>query len=105
MALGYVVNSLGVLGDAERAKEFAKRGMVLDPDNLNMRYNFACGLVSLGEFEVALELLGPVFEKDAAESVNWAKVDPDLDPLRELPRFKALMQDADARLAASTLPA
>jgi adenylate cyclase len=105
MALGYVVNSLGVLGEAERAKEFAKRGMVLDPDNLNMRYNFACGLVSLGEFEVALELLGPVFEKDATESINWAKVDPDLDPLRELPRFQAMMQAAEARLAASTVPA
>ena len=102
MALGYVVNSLGVLGEAERAKEFAKRGMVLDPDNLNMRYNFACGLVSLGEFEVALELLGPVFEKDATEPINWAKVDPDLDPLRELPRFQAMMRAADARLAGTS---
>ena len=53
------------------------------------------------EFDVALDLLGPVFERDAAETVNWAKVDPDLDALRDHPRFKAMMAKADARLGAA----
>ncbi len=101
MALGYVVNSLCFLGNAERAKEFAKRAMLLDPDNLTMRYNFACGFAQLREFEVVLDLLAPVFERDAAETVNWAKVDPDLDGVRDLPRFKSMMEKADARLAAA----
>jgi adenylate cyclase len=101
MALGYVVNSLCFLGNAERAKEFAKRAMLLDPDNLTMRYNFACGFAQLREFEVVLDLLAPVFEKDAAETINWAKVDPDLDGVRDLPRFKSMMAQADARLAAA----
>ncbi len=100
MALGYVVVSLCVLGEAERAKDLAKRAMLLDPDNLTMRYNFACGFASLREFEMALDLLGPVFERDAAETILWTKVDPDLDAVRELPRFKAMMEKADARLAA-----
>ena len=52
MALGYVVNALCFLGQAQRAKELAKRAMLLDPDNLTMRYNFACGFVALREFEV-----------------------------------------------------
>ena len=99
MALGYVVVSLCVLGEAERAKDLAKRAMLLDPDNLTMRYNFACGFASLREFETALDLLGPVFERDAAETVLWAKVDPDLDAVRDHPRFTAMMEKADARLA------
>ena len=101
MAMGYVVASLCTLGNAERAKEVAKRAMLLDPENLTMRYNFACGFVALREFDVVLDLLGPIFERDAAETVNWAKVDPDLDPVRDHPRFKAMMAQADARLAAA----
>ena len=101
LALGYVVMSLCTLGQSERAKDLAKRAMLLEPDNLTMRYNFGCGFTALGEFDAALDLLGPVFERDAAETVNWAKVDPDLDALRELPRFKAMMAQADARLAAT----
>jgi len=31
--------------------------------------------------------------------VNWAKVDPDLDPVRDHPRFKAMLAAAEARLA------
>jgi adenylate cyclase len=101
LALGYVVMSLCTLGQAERAKDLAKRAMLLEPENLTMRYNFGCGFTALGEFDAALDLLGPVFERDAAETVNWAKVDPDLDALREHPRFKSMMAQADARLAAS----
>ena len=101
LALGYVVVSLCNLGEADRAKDLAKRAMLLDPDNLTMRYNFACGFAQLGDSEAALELLGPVFEHDAAETVNWAKVDPDLNVVREDPRFTAMMAKADARLAAA----
>ncbi len=100
LALGYVVVSLCTLGEGERAKDLAKRAMLLDPDNLTMRYNFGCGFAQIGEFEAALELLGPVFERDAAETINWAKVDPDLNPVRGDPRFSAMMAKADARLAA-----
>jgi hypothetical protein len=32
--------------------------------------------------------------------VNWAKVDPDLDALRGHPRFRAMIEGAEQRLAA-----
>jgi adenylate cyclase len=73
--------------------------MLLDPDNLTMRYNFACGFVELNDAETALNLLDTVFQKDTLETVNWAKVDPDLDALRDHPRFKAMLEGADKRLA------
>ena len=90
--------ALADLGEPTRAKELAKRAMLLDPDNLTMLYNFGCGFVRLRDFDMALDVLSPVLEKDTAETVNWAKVDPDLDAIREHPRFKAMLAKADARL-------
>jgi len=101
-AMGYAVGALAALGEAERAKEWAERALLLDPDNLNLRYNFACTLVlELHEFEAALNLLEPAFEKLRIEAVNWAKTDPDLDLIRDNPRFKSMLAAAEARLAQS----
>jgi adenylate cyclase len=50
----------------------------------------------------ALDLLVPAFEKSLRiEFLNWAKVDPDLDLIRDHPRFKAMIATAAARLAQS----
>ena len=100
-AAGFAVLALAALGEAERAKEWAERALLLDPDNLNLRYNLACTLVvELREFEAALDLLEPAFDKLRLEAVNSAKTDPDLDLIREHPRFKAMVAAAEARLAA-----
>jgi len=41
---------------APKYKEWAERALLLDPDNLNLRYNFACTLVlELHEFDAALD--------------------------------------------------
>src|SRR5438552_8239900 len=44
-AMGYAVGALAALGEVERAKEWAERALLLDPDNLNLHYNLACTLV------------------------------------------------------------
>jgi len=101
-AMGYGALALGALGELERAKEWINRALLIDPDNMNARYNFACSLASLfkePDVDAALELLGPVFETLAAGFVDHAKVDPDLDPLRGNPRFKSMVAAAEARLA------
>ena len=101
-AMGFAVGALAVLGEVERAKEWAERAILLDPDNINLRYNFACSLiVDLYEFEAALDMLGPRFETMGIEVLNWVKSDPDLDPIRDHPRFKAMLAAAEARLAQS----
>ena len=65
-----------------------------------MRYNFACALsVHLKETDTALDMLEPVLAKFAGSFLHHAKVDPDLDPLREDPRFKAMLAAAEARIA------
>jgi adenylate cyclase len=101
-AMGYGALALGALGELERAKEWINRALLIDPDNMNARYNFACSLASLfkePDVDAALELLGPVFETLAAGFLDHAKVDPDLDPLRGNLRFKSMVAAAEARLA------
>ena len=88
------------LGETQRAKEWAERAMLLDPDNLNMKYNFACMLVTaLHDYEGALDLLDPLFDRMRADVMHWVKTDPDLDPVRDHPRFKAMLSAAETRLA------
>ena len=99
--MGWGVGALSTLGEAERAKEWINRALLIVPDDMHMRYNFACGLARdrKGK-ETALELLGPVFAKISMTLLNHAKIDPDLDPLRDDPRFQAMIAAAETRLAA-----
>lgn len=80
------------------ATQVARR---IDPDNMNMRYNFACTLVTqLRDVDAALSMLGPVFARWNVGFLKHAQVDPDLDAIRDDPRFKAMLAAAEARVAA-----
>jgi len=99
---GYSAYALAALGESGRAKQRMARALLIDPDNLNMRYNFACALsVHLRETDPALDMLEPVLARFAGSFLHHAKVDPDLNPLREAPRFKAMLSAAEARIAAA----
>ncbi|PYI78560.1 MAG: adenylate/guanylate cyclase domain-containing protein, partial [Verrucomicrobia bacterium] len=98
-AMGHGSDALAVLGQAERAKEWMGRALLIDPDNLAMRYNFGCVLaVHLNDKDAALDMLAPAFEKMGASLINHAKIDPDLDIIRDDPRFKTLLAAAESRL-------
>jgi len=74
-------------------------GLLIDPGNLNLRYNFACVLTAyLGEKQAALKLLEPVLQGANVTLVNAADVDPDFDALRDDPRFKTMLGAAQRRL-------
>ena len=99
-ALGHGAVALAALGEAERAKEWIARAMLIDPDNLIMRYNLACALAAYtAEPDAALDLLGPYFERVSFSEIKHSDVDPDLDPLRDHPRFREMVAAAKARLA------
>jgi adenylate cyclase len=101
-AMGVAVGALAALGERDRAKDWMRRALLIDPDNLMMRYNFACDLATnLGDPEAALAMLGPVLEQDSGANVRLARTDPDLAGLRDDLRFEAMVATAEARLAAA----
>ncbi|MEO6968213.1 MAG: TIR domain-containing protein [Rhodanobacteraceae bacterium] len=104
--MGYSAYALAALGEGERAKTRMSRALLIDQDNFNMRYNFACALSAvLKDKQAALEMLGPVFETITDTFLPYAKVDVDLDLLRDDPRYQAMVAAADARLAAEVATA
>ena len=98
-ALGFAVSALVCLGENERARARAEDALLLDPDNYQLTYNLACAMTKAKETDYALDLLAKTFERVGKEGYLWAKVDTDLDALRDDSRFKALMEKAAASLA------
>jgi adenylate cyclase len=99
-AMASLFSALLILGETERAREWARRAVLIDPDNLGMRYNLACDLiVGLKDHDMALEMLEPVFGAGGREQMAWISADPDMDAIRDNPRFKELLTAAERRIA------
>lgn len=99
-ALGHGIGALAFLGETHRAKDWAERAMLLDPHNRTLRYNMACAMTRLREYDQALDYLENALQQSNREALDWAKADTDLDPLRSLPRYHAIMAETEARVAA-----
>ncbi|MDE2054642.1 MAG: TIR domain-containing protein [Xanthomonadaceae bacterium] len=98
----YSAYALSALGDSERAKSRMDHALLIDPENFNMRYNFACALsVHLKDKDAALNMLGPVLATITEAFLPFAKADPDLELLHDDPRYQAMVAAAEARLAAA----
>lgn len=79
---------------ALNAVEFAQQ---VEPERADIAYSSACVYSLMGNIALALQWLETAVERGHQE-LWWARVDPDLDPLRELPRFKEIMNDWDKRI-------
>jgi adenylate cyclase len=97
--LAYGAGALATLGEIDRAKGWADHALLLDPDDGLLRYNLACAMIRAGETDYALDRLEESLTKGGQASFVWAKMDNDLDPIREHPRFKAIMAAAETRFA------
>jgi adenylate cyclase len=101
-ALGFGACSLAALGDGERTKEWIGRALLMDPDNLTMRWNLVCALSRyLGDKDAAIELLASFAERIPPPMVKYLRLDTDLDPLRGDPRFEEMVAREERRVAAS----
>jgi adenylate cyclase len=77
-------------GQVDRAIEWARRAEQLYPDDMGVIINGACLLSRTGMKVEAMDLLERVFNKGWGKK-DWIENDPDYDPLREEPRFIAMM--------------
>lgn len=95
--------ALGVFGEEDRAREWIERGLLLDPDNLSMRYNLACILtIVLHDDEAALDVLQPYFERvNTAPQIKHTEADPDFIRIRDKPRFQQMLAATKSRLEIS----
>jgi adenylate cyclase len=78
-------------GETETANEWAKRALEKGPDDRGVLYNLACFYALAGENETAIDCL----EKSAAVgrvTREYVEHDSDLDPIREEPRYLALLE-------------
>jgi adenylate cyclase len=104
-AMSFAIAALATLDEMDRAKELIKRALLLDPGNINMRYNLACmTLVYLHDPDGSLDMLEPLFQEISWSLLNWTKADADLDAIRDNPRFKALVAATEARLTEKSAP-
>ncbi|HET6534720.1 MAG TPA: TIR domain-containing protein [Sphingomicrobium sp.] len=99
-ALASGAYALAMLGERDRSREWMRRALLLDPENLVMRYNAACTLLGqLGDADEAVKTLEPFFDKVTSTTWIWhAEADPDLGELRDRPRFKEMLAGAKKRL-------
>ena len=99
-ALAAGANALAMLGDKHRAREWMQRALAFDPNNLSMRYNLACALVQdLDDPDAALDMLDPYFERVTSSTfIRHLEADPDLNPIRDDPRFQMMLAATKKRL-------
>jgi len=90
-ALYLGANALSNLGERARSLDWCRRALAIDPEDCGILYNVACTYALQGMTEDALDCL----EKAMTHAFwykRWAQQDPDLDSIRNHPRFQALME-------------
>ena len=77
-------------GEKEEGLRWMNRALKLYPDDAGVLINAVC-LCAKYDKEKALDLLDKAVEKGFGKK-DWIENDPDYDPLRDEPRFKALLK-------------
>jgi adenylate cyclase len=99
-ALAYGALSFAAIGNGARAQEWIERALLLDPENMYMRYNLAWPVLAFfGDKEQALRLLEPALKKAGKTLISLACADRNLDPLRDDPRFQYMLEAAKERVS------
>jgi len=92
-------STLAGVGRFEEARTRLERAIALNPDgHLINAYNVACVYAQLGEPEHALDWIEKCYSSIGSVQRSWMRSDPDLDSLRDHPRFKKMMNDLAAHM-------
>ena len=84
-------NALLVLGDREKALEWARAAIAQEPDEPMVLYNVGCIFSLAAETEKAINVLERAVDRGLTQR-GWFEHDSNLDPLRVHPRFQELLK-------------
>ena len=90
-ALLLSAGALMQLGERQRALEWAKRAVALDPEDSGVLYNVACVYALGGQIDDAFLCLDKAVQNGFGHRA-WLENDSDFDSLRPDPRFQALLE-------------
>jgi tetratricopeptide (TPR) repeat protein len=85
------VAPLVALGRAEEATKRVEQSMLMDPDAADAHYNAACYFALEGNSERALDCLERAIDC-GFNTREWIEHDTDIDSLRQIDRYKAIMK-------------
>lgn len=78
------------LGRRDRALEWAEKSLAIDPSDPAIRYNMGCFYALAGDHDRAFECL-----EGSITSRSWVEHDPDLEPIRDDPRYRQLLESLE----------
>jgi tetratricopeptide (TPR) repeat protein len=84
------------IGQVDEGLELVKRAVTISPNETGLLYNVACIYSTLGRSDEALDHL----ERSVKAGYNhqaWIENDSDFDPIREHPRFRAVLEQIRQR--------
>ncbi len=93
-ALYMGANGLAALGEYEKGLEWAGQAIAIDPDEPMVLYNVACIQSLAGRIEDAFDSLERAVRSGLTQK-SWLEHDSNLSPLRQHPRYQALIQFLD----------
>ena len=87
----YVLYIYHFVGDDNRAAELIDKMRVTEPDDMTNTYEYACVYSLMGRTDDALQMLRRSLELGSRTFTHFDR-DPDMDPLRNLPEYQALIK-------------
>jgi tetratricopeptide (TPR) repeat protein len=102
MATSSLAEAYVALGEPERAREMVRRGMLLDPENTVMKVGLIRALTLLGDFTAALDIFEQTSQTITLQFASTLVRAPELQSLREQPRFATIFASVRARFAGTS---
>ena len=93
---------LRILGQHDRALEWVRRSMEIDPNDHLVQFNSAGFFLKMGESDFAFDLLERCMPQLGYAQLDWMRRDPDFDHIRDHPRYLALLQREEERWTRSS---
>ena len=95
-ALYMGAGALTNLGESEKAREWTRRALAMEPDDPSVLYNIACSFALEHQTEEALTALNRAIDNGYGHW-KWIEHDHDLDSLRDEPAFREVLARSGAK--------